>query len=77
MTGLHGMLPLQYSFKPIDPLGVTMSDVVFLSEELGIEWTLGTEPLPAWFLDTDESFLRACGVIPDLEPEGVKESQCE
>ena len=58
-----GMTLLQYGCKPLDALGITASDLDFL-DELQIQWMLDSEPLPAWALDSDQTFLSACGVAP-------------
>ena len=62
MTG--GLLLLQYGCRPLDRLGVTAADLDFL-DGLQIQWTLDGEPLPAWDLENDQTFLRACGVAQE------------
>jgi hypothetical protein len=55
------MTLLQYGCRPLDALGVTCQDLDILAE-LGVQWTLDSEPLPAWCLDDDSAFLIACGI---------------
>jgi hypothetical protein len=67
MNRRHNLLPLQYQFAPLDALGVTAADLDFL-DELQIQWMLDSEPLPAWCLDDDSTFLKACGIAqPEQE----------
>jgi hypothetical protein len=54
---------LQYGCRPLDALGVTCQDLDILAE-LGVQWELDSEPLPAWDLENDTTFLSACGVAP-------------
>lgn len=55
------MTLLQYGCRPLDRWGVTASDLDFL-DGLQIQWMLDGEPLPAWDLEDDTTFLSACGI---------------